>query len=286
MDFDLTQHENLLRDMAIPPRPQVVSVLFEEMSKDAPDLKRIAKQIAADVGLAAAMLKMANSPVFRRDRKVSTVTKAVDLLGLKSVSGIATGLAIRHAIGAGDKSQALERFWDSAEKTAFICGFLARHLRSIAADEAYTYGLFHNSGIPLLLRRFPAYREALIRANADQTATSFTHVEDVAVGANHAVIGYFMARSWGLADSMVEAILRHHDVAVFSADSGVAATTLNLVALGHLAEQIDHMNARTSVNIEWDRFGPAVLNHFGLSDEEFMEIAEDAAVAIETAETA
>lgn len=280
MDFDLNQHEGILRNLAIPPRPQVVSVLFEEMSRDAPDLKRISRHIAADVGLAAAMLKMANSPLFRRDRRLNTVPQAVDLLGLRNVSGIATGLAIRHAMNAGDKGPALERFWDSAEKVALICGYLARQLRGIPHDEAYTYGLFHDCGIPLLLLRFPAYRDALMRANDDRDAASFTAVEEEAVNVNHAVIGYFMARSWGLSEHMGDAILRHHDVTVFDAGGTVAAVTLNLIAAGHLAEQIDQTLSRSSTSAEWERFGPLVLQHFGLSDAEFAEIAEDAATAI------
>lgn len=282
MDFDLNKHENLLRDLAIPPRPQVISVLFEEMSKDIPDLKHISRQIAADVSLAAAMLKMANSPLFRRDRRINTVPQAVELLGLRNVSGIATGLAIRHAIGAGEKAPALERFWDSAEKVALICDYLARQLRGIPHDEAYTYGLFHDCGIPLLLRRFPTYRDALIRANNHSEATSFTDVEEEAVNANHAVIGYFMARSWGLSDGMTEAILRHHDVTVFDADSQPRAAALNLIAAGHLAEQIDRMVSRNSTSVEWNRFQPRVLQHFGLSETEFAEIVEDAAAAIQS----
>ncbi len=280
MDMDIGKYELLVRDLAIPPRPQVVTVLFEEMSKDAPDLLRVSKQISADVGLAAAMLKAVNSPLFRRNRKITSVSQAVDLLGLRNVSGIATGLVIKHSIGGGDKSPALERFWDSAEKVALICGFLARQLRGIPADEAYTYGLFHNCGIPLLLRRFPTYREALIRANTDREAATFTAVEDQAIGTNHAVVGYFMARSWHLAEYMSQAILHHHDPDVFSVGESIATEALNLIALGHMAERIDHIGSRSSEDVEWDRFERKVLRHFGLNEEEFTELADDALNAL------
>jgi len=274
--LDNEKYAALVKDLAIPPRPQVVSVLFEEMSKDVPDLLRITKQISADVGLAAAMLKAVNSPLFRRSRSITSVSKAVDLLGLRNVSGIATGLVIRHAIGGGDKAPGLERFWDSAEKVALACGFLARHLRGIPVDEAYSYGLFHNCGIPLLLRRFPNYREVLIRANNDPEAASFTDVEDQAIGTNHAVVGYFMARSWQLAESMSQAILYHHDLGVFAGEHSLPVATLNFIALGHMAERIDFLASRTAEDVEWDRVKRKVLRHFGLNEEEFAELADDA----------
>lgn len=279
MDMDIGKHELLVRDLAIPPRPQVVTVLFEEMSKDGPDLKRVSQQISADVGLAAAMLKAVNSPMFRRSRKITSVAQAVDMLGLRNVSGIATGLVIKHSIG-GDKSPALERFWDSAEKVALICGFLATHLKGIPSDEAYTFGLFHDCGIPLLMRRFPTYKDVLIRANTDGSAPSFTAVEDQAIGTNHAVVGYFLARSWHLAEYMCEAMLYQHDTEVFGGKQPVSAQALNLIALGHMAERIDFMASRTSEDVEWHRFERKVLRHFGLNDEEFAELADDAIAAL------
>jgi HD-like signal output (HDOD) protein len=89
--------ESMLRELAIPPRPEVVMVLFEEVRTDAPDLNRIVKAIVADPGISVGMLRSANSPFFSLSRKVLSVPQAVKVRGLKHVANIAHGLALRNA---------------------------------------------------------------------------------------------------------------------------------------------------------------------------------------------
>jgi HD-like signal output (HDOD) protein len=69
--------QDVVRNLSIPPRPDIVTVLFEEMSRDVPDFPRISKCIAADVGLSAAMLKVCNSPALGLQKKASSISMAI-----------------------------------------------------------------------------------------------------------------------------------------------------------------------------------------------------------------
>lgn len=271
--MDIGRHEILLHELKFPPRPEVVMALAEESAKDQPDLARIGKVVKADVALAGAMLKAVNSPVWRRSRKITSVKQAIDLLGLTNVKSIATGLVLRTSVGA-PSGQNMERFWDSAEKVALIGALIARGQSGITPDEAYTYGLFHDCGIPMLLHRFPGYRAALVKANQVEE-TSFTATEEQGVGTHHAVVGYFLARSWGLSDAVTKAILLHHEPDILES-TDVAESTLDFVALGHLAQHIVHLMSRDSRDIEWERFGAATMKRFGLSDDDFLDLQEEA----------
>lgn len=271
--MDIGRHEILLHELKFPPRPEVVTVLAEESTKEQPDLARIGKLVKADVALAGAMLKAINSPLWGRSRKITSVKQAIDLLGLSNVKSIATGLVLRTSLGMSS-AQNMERFWDSAEKVALISALIARGQSGITPDEAYTYGLFHDCGIPMLLRRFPGYRAALVKANQTEEG-SFTATEEQGVGTHHAVVGYFLARSWGLSDAVTNAILLHHEVDILdSADA--AESTLDFIALGHLAQHIVHLMSRDSRDIEWERFGAATMKRFGLSDDDFLDLQEEA----------
>ncbi|MDK9723412.1 MAG: HDOD domain-containing protein [Sterolibacteriaceae bacterium MAG5] len=265
--------QDLVRNLAIPPRPEIVNVLFEEMSRDEPDLARVGQKIAADVGLAAAMLKVANSALFGGSGRARSVYQAIDLLGMRNVSSIATGLVIRHSLGGG-KNAALERFWDTAEKVAMICAYLAKALRGIPVDEAYTLGLFHDCGIPLLMERFPNYRETLARANRAPDR-SFFSVEDEEIGTNHGAVGYFLARSWSLHDDLCNAIRWHHEPDVFR-DSEVSETVRNYVGLIHLAQHVQHRQMRSTTDVEWSKFVDVVLGHFALGEEDFINLVDGA----------
>lgn len=266
--------QELVRTLAIPPRPEIVTVLFEEMSRDEPNLGRVSDKIAADVGLAAAMLKVVNSPAFGRAVKARSVSQAVSLLGLRNVSSIATGLVIRHSLHAGGKDATLERFWDTAEKVALISSFLAKSLRGIPVEEAYTLGLFHDCGIALLMNRFPNYRETLARAN-QAADTSFFAIEEAAIGTNHGAVGYFLARSWYLHDDLCKAILWHHDLDIFR-DPAANDTVRNYIGIIHLAQHVQHRQMRSTTDVEWTKFEADILDHFALSEEDFINLLDGA----------
>ena len=56
-----------------------------------------------------------------------------------------------------DELVALPRFWDSAKNTASLCAFLVNKLKLYDASQAYTLGLFHDVGIPLMAPNSPNY---------------------------------------------------------------------------------------------------------------------------------
>ena len=267
-------YEASMKDLDIPPRPDVVTILFYEMGHDEPDLDRVGKAIAKDPGLAAGLLRAANSPFFGLNCAVSSVPRAISVLGLKHVANIATGLALRFAMSQGEKARRYERFWDTAEKSALIGHYLAEKLRGIAADEAYTFGLFHDCGIPLLMPRFPRYEETLKRAN-EAAGVGFTKVEEAEIGTSHNIVGYFLGRSWSLSADMCQAILRHHEVMVFE-DTALPGNVLSLIGVGHLAHHALQLTMRSSEDVEWSKFQTAVMRHFALTDEDLLNLLDGA----------
>ncbi len=268
---------SVMKDLAIPPRPTVVLALQEELGKDDPNIAHVKTVIAKDVAMAGSILKAVNSAAFGLQRKIASVAQAVDILGLRNVTNIAMGVALRQQVSKGSGGS-LERFWDTADKVAQLCSFLAARLRGIPPDEAYIYGLFHDCGIPILMHRFPNYRDALIEANS-AAEQRFTAVEERIVGTNHAVVGYFIARSWNLPMTLCRAILLHHELDVFAGEAKDDIACLNYVAIGHLGAHIHHRMTRTTPDLEWEKFEAAILSHFGLDEEDFINLV-DAAEAL------
>lgn len=266
--------EKLIASVAIPPRPTVVAAVMEEQRSTDPNLGRIAQLIAADVGLSAAMIKTVNSPFYGLRQKVTDIHRAVSMLGMKNVVALVTSLSLRNAVPA----QGLDRFWDSAARTALLAAYLAKHLGCTAKEDAHLYGLFHNAGIPLMLRRFENYKETLMLAN-QETQRAFTDVEDARHGTNHAAVGRLLATSWQLPKPMREAIALHHDLGVYQ--SNLPVESLNLIAIGHLAAHIESGHSRLSGDTEWDKLGAATLAHLMLGEEQLDEITRDAREMLE-----
>jgi len=266
--------ENTLKGFAIPPRPQVLMSLSEEMNKEEPDLKLIARQIGGDVGLSAAVLKTVNSPFFGLKKKISAVTQAVSLLGLKSVERIVTGIMLRASFV--NETRTLEHFWDSAEKSAGIAAHIASSLPRGPRDDAYSFGLFHNAAIPILNQRFPNYIQTLRNATvtSDRPITVF---EDEHHAVNHATLGYLIAKAWFLPPTICEGILRHHDATVFDDPNSISPQALTLIAITYLAEHLSGEDMEFGEHSQWEQVRDPVLDHLGLLDIEYLNMKDEVA---------
>jgi HD-like signal output (HDOD) protein len=160
----------LVRDLGVPPRPQILADLSREMARPDPDVQRIARVVASDVAMTAAVLRVANSPAYALTRRAETLGQAVGLLGLRQIGVMVTGLVMRKALRT-DGPQ-LTRFWDVSAKRSWALSTLARGLRGVDVDVAQTFGLFCDVGIPLLMQRFANYGPTLKAANSEPNARS------------------------------------------------------------------------------------------------------------------
>ena len=191
--------EKLLAGIKLPPRPSILAVLMTERNKANPDMRKISTMIARDVVLSAAMLKTVNSPYFGLRRKIDSIDQAVMTLGTDSVFNILSGLVLR-TMNSGNNPQ-LTRFWDNAENTAFVAALIAKRVPGIPHNIAYTIGLFHDCGIPMMMNRFPDYMATLKLAETFQDRT-LTKTEDDRHSTNHATIGYLLSKNWNLSETI------------------------------------------------------------------------------------
>jgi len=250
---------DIVRDIGIPPRPSILVRLAEEMRRDDPDFNHMAQLVERDVSLSAGLLKTLNAASFGLQRKVRSVREGLLLMGLGRSSRLVAGLALRQVFPPGPS---LERFWDASDMTAQLSGWLVHEMgvrHGIQHDDAYTYALFRDCGIPVMLKRFPGYHSALSEANESREQT-FTEAEERSLPTNHAVVGAVMARTWALPEPLAGAILHHHRLA----QSGNVASLLardvrHLIAIAQIAEHLFQEASGLSRNHEWEKLGAATL---------------------------
>ena len=266
-----TEIERLVKGIGIPPRPEVLTRLQKEIDSPNVSLSVVGQIINGDVALAASVMKAANSPAFGLSRKVSTVQQAIPVLGSRVLSGLVAGFTLRSSISGPVR---LDRFWDSSIRGAQLAARLTKEFRSVAADQAYTFGLFHDCGIAVLLQRFPDYRETLQLANADSDR-NFTEVEEARHATHHAAIGYFLTRSWGLAEDICRATLIHHDLSIFAPDAETEdARCRSLISLAALSDCFVNAFMRMSEDASWLQIRPHVLQHLNVDESDFHDLRE------------
>ena len=270
--------EKILGNISLPACPAILLDIMSEARKEEPDFKQIASLVGSDAGLAASVLKLVNSPAFRRGSNIGSVSQAISVLGLKKIMLAVNSLFLRKSVSANTPGARafLEKFWDKSSCTAEAAALMAKTLPGISTDDAYTIGLFHDSGIPVLMQRFPdhPFEEALRENDWD----SIHREEDEKLGTNHAIVGHMLARNWGLPTHICQTIKYHHDTSIFTDSSHQASTEVrSFTALLILAEHV--VSVFLGLEEESD-IGRApvhahAMNHLGLDQEDFTETALD-----------
>ena len=272
-ELSAEQIQQSLQGISVPPQPQIMVDLQMEQYMPDPDLEVIARLIAQDPGLSGALLKIVNSSYFGLSNKIASIQRAVNLLGSRSIINLINALSIKGEM-SDDTIVTLNRFWDTAQDVAMTCLTLAKRTGAQAVDEAYALGLFHDCGVPLMLKRFPNYMAVLEEAYANAGPDCrVVDTENNAFNTNHAVVGYYTAKSWRLPQHVTDAIANHHNaLAIFSDESSRNPQLKNLLAILKMAEHICssyRVLGNQSVDHEWNAISHLVLDYVGLSDYDF-----------------
>jgi HD-like signal output (HDOD) protein len=266
--------DSAIRDIGIPPRPRILDSIGAEMLKDDPDFNRLAALISSDVSLAAGLMKTANSPYFGFRFRARTVSQALMMLGLDVASRAIAGLVLRKVFVS---MPALERFWDASARLAIVAGWLTQELgtrHGIRAEEAYTFGLFRDCGIPVLMRKYAEYGATLKLAN-EARDMRFTDVEESRHPTNHAMVGCLLAQSWWMPEETCLAIRHHHDAVALSGNvAGLPPAAQRLIAIVQLAEYLFQSATGLSATCEWEKLGEDSLRLLDLTPEALVALLE------------
>ncbi|ODS24822.1 histidine kinase [Candidatus Endobugula sertula] len=264
------QIESVLKGTHIPPQPQIMVDLQMEQAMQNSSLERISELISQDVGLSGKVLKTVNSPLYGLSNKITSINQAVNLMGSDSVINLVNALSIRGEL-SNDDIIALGSFWDNAMEIAMACSTIAKQIGYSSPDEAYSLGLFHNCGVPLLTMRFDDY-PTIIKESYSRENVTITDVENELIQTNHAVVGYYVAKSWNLPSYISVAIHQHHHAESVINNDNEDSKKRTLLAILKIAEHIcgNHRDlGNQDVDYEWQNIKDSILLYVGLSEYDY-----------------
>ncbi|MBL8700181.1 MAG: HDOD domain-containing protein [Alphaproteobacteria bacterium] len=198
---------------SVPSPPAIYSTLLAELRLGVPHLDRIERIIARDPGLSAKLVQIANSAYFRRLREVHSLASAINFLGFDLVKAVVVNLAVVAQLRCREIDG---RPIESVIDYSLDCAAMARQLAEAeglppsVCGDAFMAGLLHEIGLLVLADNFPAQMSE-IAAAARAAREPATARERAAFGACHAQIGACILGTWGFLDTIVEAVMHHHD---------------------------------------------------------------------------
>lgn len=202
--------ENLLvsyfdgHNLTLPPMVGAAEKVLTRLRDSKAGLADVAKDVAQDQVLAAAILRMANSALYRGLNPITTLPTAVNRLGAQTLRMLVVRESMRAATFSREQDPLgfSEAIWQRSLASAYVMQALS-DFTSVPADDAFMYGLLHDIGNVVVLR------EVLSRpknARADIDETTFQYLCDEC----HQEFGELVAEAWKLPPELAALAGDHH----------------------------------------------------------------------------
>ncbi len=253
--------EMILREIDTLPTPSPIALrLLSVASDEDADVGEVIALIQSDPGVTARLLGLCRRSTTGLGSTVTTVERAVLMLGLEAVRAMLLGVELREFIAGPARETHEPRSLDGADRAECIDRVgLWRHSLAVAcaaerivqvhsdrfeglkADEAFVCGLLHDVGkiaLDVLLPRSLAKAVVL----AERRCEPLTGIEKTLIGIDHPTAGKRLAERWGLPELIRDAIWLHGRPAKSLPDLphkrmvGVVTAANELARLMHVGE--------------------------------------------------
>lgn len=205
----------------------------------------IAAAIDREPGMAARVLRVANSAFYGLTRKVSTIDRALMLLGLNAVRGIAAAACLDRTVLQGKDAPQFEvaALLRHSVAVAAAASELARLRKPALVSEAFIAGLLHDYGVLAQIRVDPPGVQAFTRLLQSPDAIPAGWLESQSVKVTHEECAAVIFADWKLPDNLVASAQYHHN------PDAVPEVHAEIAAVVHIA---DHLGRTAEMGFSYE----------------------------------
>ena len=212
IDFRQAFMETLKTPGTIKPISSSAMRLLEACRNPSGKMADLVELIEADPAIAMRTLALANSPVYGQTRMISSVKQSVVVLGMTSISQLATSFALTDTYLDSKCTNPVvkahqESLFFHSIGTASVARNIAAITETVDEGAAYLAGALHDLGKQIFWELIPDEYEAL---HQREGVESVYELEQQILGITHEEVGAFCAQNWGLPQEIVSAIGFHH----------------------------------------------------------------------------
>ena len=139
--------------LKLPTLPEVALKIRQAVESEEKSAQQIAEILTQDASLAARLLQLANSPLYRARSKIDNLQMAITRLGTRVVRDLVITLAMKQIYQATSDSldSQFRELWSTSVEVAAICRMLAASQKTLEPEQALLAGLIHNIGaLPIM----------------------------------------------------------------------------------------------------------------------------------------
>ena len=206
MDKQLETRLKLL--VSFPSPPGVAQQIILLANDPNVQISAVAQTISSDPGLAAKVLRIANSALYARRRRSDNLRQALTALGLGAVTTLALGFSIAPFFRKGEATGLdYNRCWRRALMGALAARTLGERIRIDRTEDLFLAGLMQDLGMLALDRAKLGFYAAMPIGSTHDEACKY---EIERLGADHAVVGSWLLKEWRLPDLICSSIAASH----------------------------------------------------------------------------
>ena len=221
-DEELREIAETLGDL--PALPDVVLRAIRQAQNPDWECSTLVHTIQQDQALTARTLRLANSAFFGARSTVSTLDRAINLVGIARMRSVLLAAALEGFHETRTSNFGGKVLWKHALATACVSQYLAETHGRGDSDEAFIAGLLHDIGRPVMDQVLGERYAKAIDLLKNGEAASLLSAEQRVFRFDHTDIGFIVVRAWGFPPAMAETIRFHHDPTMARRDPLLCAT--------------------------------------------------------------
>ncbi|MBN1491376.1 MAG: HDOD domain-containing protein, partial [Phycisphaerae bacterium] len=277
VELILAQLDNL------PTLPSVATRVLELTTASDSNAREVTRLVESDQSLTAKILAMTRRASTGVRSEVSTIDRAVVLLGFDAIRNAVLSIKIFETFARRAEPEDTEfdrtEFWKHSLAVACGAQLAAQELRgSIEPEQAFVCGLLHDIGKVALDACLPkSYDRVVRRTNTARACVA--DMERELLGVDHTVVGHRLAQRWRFPQALTECIwLHHHGPSALPASVKHA----DAVRLVHFADRLAReLRVGYSGNYHPDAPALALAEAIGLTPAQFGRITAELTSRIE-----
>jgi len=257
--------------------------LVEDPKSTAQDLNEV---ISNDPALSSRILKVVNSSFYGLPGQISSINRAIVMLGLNAVKNIAIAASLAKLFRGGDLTPTFSarHLWTHSNLTAAASKMIADTLKLGLGDEAYLGGLIHDLGIMVEMQfdrtSLIEVVQALGPKDDGSPFANMLEVEESIFGADHQDFGHSLCKKWKFPDTFQRVTGYHHR------PLELAAENRTITAIVYVADRIAGAIPNTfRLDLDSLEIDPAVMDALKITSEQIADIStrlEEVAASLDT----
>jgi HD-like signal output (HDOD) protein len=147
-EIELIINQFILEDGKIYTLPELYHQLDEKIRSETATIESIGELLSTDAALTAKILRIANSPLYGFKSEITTLNRALNLIGLKIVKNIILMDTVAQNFNKNDKytSIQMQDFWRRSVYIALIAKKIANRINHDEPDRLFICGIMSRIG--------------------------------------------------------------------------------------------------------------------------------------------